>query len=100
MAGASGPPGVGAGTGFATTGPGGMGGPTGGVPQATSIPTIHRAATNRVNRIMVLILLEALLALALLVGIVWWTMFSGRRGGEPPAAPEEDKPENPGKNGP
>lgn len=49
---------------------------------------------------MVLILLEALLALALLVGIVWWTMFSGRRGGEPPAAPEEDKPENSGKNGP
>ena len=31
---------------------------------------------------MALILLEALLALALLVGIVWWTMFSGRRKGE------------------
>lgn len=25
---------------------------------------------------------EALAALALLVFIVWWTMFSGRRGGE------------------
>ncbi|MEY4654236.1 MAG: hypothetical protein RI884_2817 [Pseudomonadota bacterium] len=33
---------------------------------------------------MLLILLEALLALALLVLIVWWTMFSGRPGGEPP----------------
>jgi hypothetical protein len=33
---------------------------------------------------MWLILLEALLALALLVGIVWWTMFSGRPKGEPP----------------
>ena len=27
---------------------------------------------------MLLILLEALLALAVLVFIVWWTMFSGR----------------------
>lgn len=32
---------------------------------------------------MGLILLEALLALLVLVAIVWWTMFSGRRGGEP-----------------
>ncbi len=32
---------------------------------------------------MGLILLEALLALVLLVGIVWWTMFSGRKKGEP-----------------
>lgn len=31
---------------------------------------------------MGLILLEALLALAFLVAIVWWTMFSGRRRGE------------------
>lgn len=31
---------------------------------------------------MWLILLEALLALLILVGIVWWTMFSGRRAGE------------------
>ena len=34
---------------------------------------------------MVLILLEALGALLLLVFIVWWTMFSGRRKGELPA---------------
>jgi len=33
---------------------------------------------------MLLILLEALGALVLLVAIVWWTMFSGRKGGEPP----------------
>lgn len=31
---------------------------------------------------MWLILLEALGALLLLLGIVWWTMFSGRRRGE------------------
>jgi hypothetical protein len=34
---------------------------------------------------MGLILLEALGALLLLVLIVWWTMFSGRKGGEPPS---------------
>jgi hypothetical protein len=32
---------------------------------------------------MLLILLEALLALLVLVLIVWWTMFSGRDKGEP-----------------
>jgi ABC-type transporter Mla subunit MlaD len=31
---------------------------------------------------MWVILLEALGALLILVFIVWWTMFSGRRGGE------------------
>ena len=31
---------------------------------------------------MGLILLEALLALVVLITIVWWTMFSGRKGGE------------------
>lgn len=31
---------------------------------------------------MGLLLLEALGALALLIFIVWWTMFSGRKGGE------------------
>ncbi len=36
---------------------------------------------------MVLILLEALGALLLLVLIVWWTMFSGRKNGELPDAP-------------
>jgi cytoskeletal protein RodZ len=49
--------------------------------------------------IMALIVLEALLALLLLVGIVWWTMFSGRKGGElhdPPTASDTDaEPEKP-----
>jgi hypothetical protein len=31
---------------------------------------------------MLLILLEALLALGLFVFIVWWTMFAGRKKGE------------------
>jgi hypothetical protein len=38
---------------------------------------------------MGLILLEALLALVILVGIVWWTMFSGRNQGELPEAKKE-----------
>jgi hypothetical protein len=32
---------------------------------------------------MSLLLLEALGALLIFVFIVWWTMFSGRKGGEP-----------------
>ena len=39
---------------------------------------------------MLLILLEALLALVLLLAIVWWTMFAGRKKGELPS--DEDKP--------
>jgi hypothetical protein len=41
------------------------------------------------------LLLEALLALVILVFIVWWTMFSGRPKGEAPPEPEnksEDLP--------
>ncbi len=41
------------------------------------------------------LLLEALLALVILVFIVWWTMFSGRPQGEAPPEPEnrsEDLP--------
>ena len=40
---------------------------------------------------MGLILLEALLALVLLVGIVWWTMFSGRKKGELPTPDDTEK---------
>ncbi|WP_203422291.1 hypothetical protein [Acidovorax sp. ST3] len=42
---------------------------------------------------MGLILLEALLALVVLVAIVWWTMFSGRKGGElqAPQSSDDDK---------
>ncbi|WP_313070718.1 hypothetical protein [Melaminivora sp.] len=35
---------------------------------------------------MAVILLEALLALVILLGIVWWTMFAGRKRGELPAS--------------
>ncbi len=34
------------------------------------------------EKIMTLLILEALLALLILIGIVWWTMFSGRTKGE------------------
>ena len=44
--------------------------------------------------IMWLIVLEAAAALAVLVGLVWWTMFSGRRGGErQDEAGERDAPD-------
>jgi hypothetical protein len=38
---------------------------------------------------MWLIVLEAVGALAVLVFAFWWTMFSGRRGGELPTADQE-----------
>ncbi|MDD2546050.1 MAG: hypothetical protein PHI55_07175 [Burkholderiaceae bacterium] len=38
---------------------------------------------------MGLILLEALLALVVLVVIVWWTMFAGRKVGEPQPAEKQ-----------
>jgi len=44
---------------------------------------------------MTLLLLEALGALVLLVFIVWWTMFSGRKGGELPDEVERQKLEQP-----
>lgn len=44
---------------------------------------------------MGLILLEALLALVVLVVIVWWTMFSGRKGGELPPAKDQEPRQGP-----
>jgi cbb3-type cytochrome oxidase subunit 3 len=41
---------------------------------------------------MTLLLLEALGAMVLLIFIVWWTMFSGRKKGE---LPEEAAPTRP-----
>ncbi|MBT9507489.1 hypothetical protein [Rhodoferax sp.] len=43
---------------------------------------------------MSLLLLEALGALVLLVLIVWWTMFSGRKHGELPEAPTAEADNN------
>ena len=40
---------------------------------------------------MSLLLLEALGALVLLVFIVWWTMFSGRKNGELPGRADKAK---------
>jgi hypothetical protein len=40
---------------------------------------------------MLLILLEALLALLVLVAIVWWTMFAGRKKGEPIREEESER---------
>jgi hypothetical protein len=63
---------------------GGAGG--GETAHAAKLPKISHAApcrsTFRNEAVMLVLLLEALGALALLIFIVWWTMFSGRKGGE------------------
>jgi len=43
---------------------------------------------------MTLLLLEALGAGLLFIGIIWWTMFSGRPDGDPPSADTQDKDKN------
>ena len=48
---------------------------------------------------MTLLLLEALGALLILVFIVWWTMFSGRKAGEPPRDDAPDSQVDEGKDG-
>ncbi len=42
---------------------------------------------------MTLLLLEALGAGLLFAGIIWWTMFSGRKGGELQHPAEHDEPD-------
>jgi len=45
---------------------------------------------------MLELFLEALLAMLVFIFIVWWTMFSGRKGGEPPKQDEsKDKDKAP-----
>ncbi len=63
----------------------------GALPQAAKIPTMEAPSNHPNHRRMTLLLLEALGAGLIFVGIIWWTMFSGRKGGELP--PEEDKDE-------
>ena len=41
---------------------------------------------------MWLLILEALAALGLLIFIVWWTMFSGRKGGERVSDDDQSQP--------
>lgn len=41
---------------------------------------------------MTLLLLEALGAGLILIGIIWWTMFSGRKNGELPDAADTGRP--------
>jgi hypothetical protein len=56
----------------------------------SSVPTMHNnshgiardAMVQRESVLMWLFVVEALAALLILVLIVWWTMFSGRRSGE------------------
>jgi len=43
---------------------------------------------------MTLLLLEALGALLILVFIVWWTMFSGRKNGELKDSSDENRKKN------
>lgn len=43
---------------------------------------------------MLLFVLEALLALVILVAIVWWTMFAGRHKGEMPRPESKDHKED------
>jgi hypothetical protein len=66
----------------------------GALPQALSIPTIRAAHHHTKERTMTLLLIEALGAGLLFIGIIWWTMFSGRPDGDPPSAqaPDQDKP--------
>jgi hypothetical protein len=43
---------------------------------------------------MILLILEVVLALFILIGIVWWTMFSGRNKGELPSDEPNRKDED------
>jgi len=73
--------------GAAAAGAGPSGSESGTLEHPASAPTIDATSAHARNaprnRFMLLILLEALLALGVLLLIVWWTMFSGRSKGEP-----------------
>jgi hypothetical protein len=72
--------------GLSTLGGGGAGARGGSPAQAARPPRIAAARSllppTKKTFIMGLLVLEALGALAVFVLIVWWTMFSGRKGGE------------------
>jgi hypothetical protein len=66
---------------------------TGALPQAASIPTIAATHHQRKDTNMALLLLEALGAGLIFVGIIWWTMFSGRVNGELPTQADDKSDE-------
>lgn len=55
--------------------------------------TFVKPVENSKEYFMTLIILEALLALLILIGIVWWTMFSGRTKGEIRSVEQTDQTE-------
>ncbi len=57
-------------------------GPTAQEARASALAIIAATRIHFLRCVMSLLLLEALGALLLLVFIVWWTMFSGRKNGE------------------
>jgi hypothetical protein len=71
---------IGTGLGAGTAGDTGIGRVT--QPASHTLPTITVPTHHTLP--MLLLLLEALFAGLLFIGIVWWTMFSGRKGGELP----------------
>ena len=64
------------------------------LPHPAKLPTISTLTPTSTNVPMTLIILEALGAGILLVAIVWWTMFAGRKNGEltTPAQDEDSAP--------
>jgi hypothetical protein len=62
----------------------------GALPQPASVPTIRATPHTTKEFAMTLLLIEALGAGLLFIGIIWWTMFSGRPDGDPPGAEAED----------
>ena len=71
---------------------------TGALPQPASIPTMQARLHHTDLYDMTLLLLEALGAGLIFVGIIWWTMFSGRKNGElPDDRVSGDQPESDGK---
>ena len=83
---------IGAGLGAATaTGAGGD--LTGLTAHALSHTLPTMSGIHQQTPLMFLILLEALFAGLLFIGIVWWTMFSGRKGGELPPPDDSEQSE-------
>jgi len=76
-------------------GAGAAGGAAGGMTGLTAQPASHTlptmTKTHQKTICMLLLLLEALFAGLLFIGIVWWTMFSGRKGGELPRHDDEEQ---------